>query len=442
MKRIFDLCVASLILLITAPIMLIIAILIRLESAGPVVYASPRVGRYGKIFGMMRFRTVDISKPSYLAMRERMTRVGRFIRNYSLDDAPNVFNLLKGDLSVVGPRATEPERVDLTDPAWQEILSVQPGLISPAILQLADRYNSSPATLKQQLEREYVQRRSFRSDLALFQQAYRGLVQSRGNWKTRGKPSIKVEYTQYQMSPTPATELAEAPPSSGWLHADPNQPDLIHAAAYVQRHAQRWENHRPQFCLVPCDGGEAKPAILFKVGGNFDQWRSTIALRHMRWPIIEDNRYICLSCVLFFEDVSGQAISVEGTRLPDGLPPHLHNRLVCSAPLDVASPEVERWFFSWQRMPGAIPFLIVSHDLKAVGAQSLTSGRHQSDELSLKRDAIRQWEETRMRLRQSGHAIENFQDEVEILRSNLPHNISWETVEGTLGASSVSESLR
>jgi lipopolysaccharide/colanic/teichoic acid biosynthesis glycosyltransferase len=136
---------------------------------------------------------VDINKPSHLSMRERMTPVGRFIRNYSLDDAPNVFNILKGELSIVGPRPMEPERVDLADPIWQEILSVQPGMISPAILQLASRYKSTPAALKNQLEREYVRRRSFRYDLALFRQALRSLVESRGNVKARGKPSVDVD---------------------------------------------------------------------------------------------------------------------------------------------------------------------------------------------------------------------------------------------------------
>jgi lipopolysaccharide/colanic/teichoic acid biosynthesis glycosyltransferase len=213
MKRLFDLCVASLILLITAPLMFIIVILIRLDSAGSVMYASPRVGKHGKPFGMLRFRTVDIHKPSHLSMRERMTRVGRFIRNYSLDDVPNVFNILKGDLSVIGPRPTEPERVDLADPIWQEILSVQPGVISPAILQLAIHYNSSPAALKQQLELDYVQHRSFGYDLALFKQGLRGYVISRGNWKARGKPSVEVDYARWQKAAVTPTSEEEHPPS-------------------------------------------------------------------------------------------------------------------------------------------------------------------------------------------------------------------------------------
>ncbi len=74
-----------------------IALLIKCDSPGPIIYGSPRVGRCGKGFRLLRFRTVDTGKPTHLSMHERLTRVGRFIRNYSLDDLPNVFNVLKGE---------------------------------------------------------------------------------------------------------------------------------------------------------------------------------------------------------------------------------------------------------------------------------------------------------------------------------------------------------
>jgi lipopolysaccharide/colanic/teichoic acid biosynthesis glycosyltransferase len=126
-------------------------------------------------------------------MQERLTRVGCFIRNYSLDDLPNVFNVLKGELSLVGPRPTEPERVDLTDPTWQKVLAVRPGYISWAILELASAYNASPWSLKLQLEEEYLQKKSLVFDVLVLRKALWGLIGSRGNIKARGAPSARED---------------------------------------------------------------------------------------------------------------------------------------------------------------------------------------------------------------------------------------------------------
>jgi len=191
MTRLLDILAASLILIVAAPALLVITLLIKCDSPGPIIYGSPRVGRHGKEFRLLRFRTVDISKPAHLSMQERLTRVGRFIRNYSLDDLPNVFKVLKGELSLVGPRPTEPERGDLTDPAWQKVLTVRPGYISWAILELASAYNASPWSLKLQLEEEYLQKKSLIFDVLVLRKAVRGLIASRGNVKARGVPSAR-----------------------------------------------------------------------------------------------------------------------------------------------------------------------------------------------------------------------------------------------------------
>ncbi len=154
---------------------------------------SPRVGKNGKEFRLFRFRTVDLSKPAHLSMEARLTRVGSFIRNYSLDDLPNAFNLLKGELSLVGPRPTGPEIVDLNDPAWQKVLTVRPGYISWAILELASAYNASPWSLKLQLEEAYIQKKSLVFDVLVLRKAVQGLIVSRGNIKARGAPSVRVD---------------------------------------------------------------------------------------------------------------------------------------------------------------------------------------------------------------------------------------------------------
>jgi len=117
-----------------------------------------------------------------------MTRVGAVIRNYSLDDLPNLLNVLIGDMSIVGPRPMEPERVTMADPVWQATLSVRPGLLSFAILRLADTYNASDPQIKQHVELEYIARQSFRFDLEVFVRWMQSYIASKGNIKARGRP--------------------------------------------------------------------------------------------------------------------------------------------------------------------------------------------------------------------------------------------------------------
>lgn len=130
-KRLIDIIGASLALIILSPVMLIIALLIRLESPGPILFRQIRLGRYGKPFIMYKFRSMRCNaqelQPLLMHMNEkqggafkirhdpRMTRVGRFIRKYSLDELPQLFNVLKGDLSLVGPRAMAPYDVNRFD---------------------------------------------------------------------------------------------------------------------------------------------------------------------------------------------------------------------------------------------------------------------------------------------------------------------------------------
>jgi lipopolysaccharide/colanic/teichoic acid biosynthesis glycosyltransferase len=188
LKRSIDLVGALLLLILASPLLAVIAVALRLEGYGPVLYRSPRVGRAGKPFSLLRFRTM-LDTPAPRSAEQRLTPVGRLIRNISLDDLPNLVNVLRGEMSLVGPRPMEPERVDLAAPAWQRILSVRPGLVSFAILQLARRYNASDAAIKNALELRYVQQRSLGYDLALFRRALRALVASHGNIKARGAPA-------------------------------------------------------------------------------------------------------------------------------------------------------------------------------------------------------------------------------------------------------------
>lgn len=191
LHRLFDLAIALLCLVITAPGLLLIALLIKLDSRGPVLYTPEMVGMGGRRFRLYRFRTMLPEEPGHLTPADRLTRAGRFIRNYSLDHLPTLWNIITGDLALVGPRPMEPEFVDLAAPAWQRYFSVRPGLFNYAVLKLGRTFGpSSAASLphKQALELEYIDQQSLRFDLRLLARFARAHLASRGNIKMRGEP--------------------------------------------------------------------------------------------------------------------------------------------------------------------------------------------------------------------------------------------------------------
>jgi lipopolysaccharide/colanic/teichoic acid biosynthesis glycosyltransferase len=195
-RRLFDLVLSLFCLVVAAPVILIIAILIKLDSPGPTLYVPQMVGKDGDLFRLFRFRTMHIDKPAHLSPEERLTRVGRFIRNYSLDHLPTLVNVLKGDISVIGPRPMEPEFVDLQDPTWQAYFQIKPGFFNYAVLKLGKTFGPSKANnlpLKQELELEYIQKQSLVFDLQLFFKFIWAHVVSGGNVKARGKPDPALE---------------------------------------------------------------------------------------------------------------------------------------------------------------------------------------------------------------------------------------------------------
>jgi lipopolysaccharide/colanic/teichoic acid biosynthesis glycosyltransferase len=195
-RRLIDLAFAVFWLVVTAPATLVIAILIKLDSPGPVLYVPAMIGRNGRPFRLFRFRTMHVDKPAHLSPDERLTRIGRFIRNYSLDHLPTLFNVLIGDLSVIGPRPMEPEFVDMQDPTWQRYFQVKPGFFHYAVLMLGRTFGPSSAGnlgLKQELELEYIQKRSLLFDLQLFWRTVVAHIASKGNVKARGVPAIRVK---------------------------------------------------------------------------------------------------------------------------------------------------------------------------------------------------------------------------------------------------------
>jgi len=134
-KRTFDIVAALIGLIIASPVMLVISILIKLLMPGPVFFRQYRTGRNGKPFQMIKFRTMlinnDPNTTSVLGDR-RVTPPGRFLRRYKLDELPELWNVLKGDMSMVGPRPDMPEFTDRLSGEERKILQLRPGITGPA----------------------------------------------------------------------------------------------------------------------------------------------------------------------------------------------------------------------------------------------------------------------------------------------------------------------
>jgi lipopolysaccharide/colanic/teichoic acid biosynthesis glycosyltransferase len=188
MRRMVDVVTALFLLGAAAPLLGLIAVAVKIGSPGPVLYAPLMVGQGGRPFRLYRFRTMVVDGDG--GRGRAFTPVGRLIRSVSLDHLPMLLNLLNGDLTLVGPRPMEPERVDLADPMWQAYLRVRPGLFNYAVLALGRTWTPLRETrpeLNQELELEYERRRSAWTDARLVLGWLWGLVKSRGNVKARGE---------------------------------------------------------------------------------------------------------------------------------------------------------------------------------------------------------------------------------------------------------------
>ncbi len=143
MKRLFDLLVAMIGLLLIWPLLLIIGIAVCCDSRGPMLFLQTRMGRGFRPFLIYKFRTmvVDASKlgAQITAGNDpRITRVGQFLRKWKLDELPQLFNVLKGDMSLVGPRPEVPRYVEMFRDDYACVLSVRPGLTDPATVKYRD----------------------------------------------------------------------------------------------------------------------------------------------------------------------------------------------------------------------------------------------------------------------------------------------------------------
>ncbi|MHB9315021.1 sugar transferase [Fusobacterium polymorphum] len=142
LKRIFDIILSLFGLMILFPFMLIIAILIKLDSKGPVFFKQIRVTKNGREFKIFKYRTMRVGSDKYsqitVGKDNRITKIGAFLRKYKLDEIPQLINVLLGDMSLVGPRPEVPKYVALYTKEQKEILKVRAGITDYASIEFSD----------------------------------------------------------------------------------------------------------------------------------------------------------------------------------------------------------------------------------------------------------------------------------------------------------------
>lgn len=184
-KRIFDAAIASIALVALTPLFAVIALLIKITSRGPIFYRQARVGRSGRIFQLTKFRSmiVNSERKGLLitsAGDRRVTPFGRILRRSKMDELPQFWNVVRGEMSLVGPRPEVPLYVDVYSVEQREVLTIRPGITDPASIAYRDEekvlagksdpdlyYRQVVLPHKIDLNREYLKRLSFSYDLWL-----------------------------------------------------------------------------------------------------------------------------------------------------------------------------------------------------------------------------------------------------------------------------------
>jgi lipopolysaccharide/colanic/teichoic acid biosynthesis glycosyltransferase len=198
MKRMFDVIVAGAGLIVFAPVSLLIALGIKLEDGGPVFYTQERVGRHCRVFIAYKFRSmvVDAERATgavqATANDPRVTRMGRILRATAFDELPQLWNILRGDMSVVGPRPLRPGEADTTADGVLLPLSAIPGYelrhrVRPGLTGIAQVYapRDLPRTGKFRYDLLYQRKAGFCLDVRLILQSF--WITARGRWEDRGR---------------------------------------------------------------------------------------------------------------------------------------------------------------------------------------------------------------------------------------------------------------
>ncbi len=185
--RLLDVSVSLLGLIVLSPVLLMLALVVKCSSPGPVLYRGQRVGKDGRLFDIYKFRTMVMATgdrgPRVTGSGdERVTRIGRFLRRTKVDELPQLFNILNGDMSLVGPRPEDPHYVKFYSVQQRQVLRVKPGITSPATVlhrheeqmitgpDWEETYRNEILPVKLQIELNYLAGRTFSSDLLILAQ--------------------------------------------------------------------------------------------------------------------------------------------------------------------------------------------------------------------------------------------------------------------------------
>jgi lipopolysaccharide/colanic/teichoic acid biosynthesis glycosyltransferase len=203
-QRSFEVICAVVGLILLSPLLAVITLAIKLEDGGPVFYAHPRVGRNFRPFGLLKFRSMvpqadRLGGPVTVAGDPRITQVGRFLRKYKLDELPQLINIIKGDIQLVGARPEFGENVERFRAQYEILLRDRPGITDPATLayrhegemfgkgDVQEVYFSEILPRKLELSLQYARQRTFRSDLALLFRTILGVFQASPSLKEMPK---------------------------------------------------------------------------------------------------------------------------------------------------------------------------------------------------------------------------------------------------------------
>jgi lipopolysaccharide/colanic/teichoic acid biosynthesis glycosyltransferase len=195
MKRLFDIGVSLLALVVLSPVAGAVAIAVRLSGRGPVLHRGTRTGLNGQPFILYKFRTMTagaaLAGPGITSSTDvRITRVGKWLRTTKLDELPQLINVLRGEMSLVGPRPEDPRYVALYTPEQRRVLSLRPGIVSPAAIayrheeallagfaDIESAYLDEVLPRKLAMDLEYIETQTFFGDLRILGRMMKALVE-------------------------------------------------------------------------------------------------------------------------------------------------------------------------------------------------------------------------------------------------------------------------
>jgi lipopolysaccharide/colanic/teichoic acid biosynthesis glycosyltransferase len=197
-KRALDVLLSGAGLVLSLPIWVVVAAAVKLEDGGPVFFAQERVGRGGRVFRVLKFRSMIPDAEARVGALQaaehdpRVTRVGRWLRATAMDELPQLLSIFRGDMSFVGPRALRPGEIEVRGDGRHEALEAVPGFaercrVPPGLTGVAQIYapRDIPRRQKFRYDRVYIRRRSFWLDLRLIALSF--WITFRGTWEARGR---------------------------------------------------------------------------------------------------------------------------------------------------------------------------------------------------------------------------------------------------------------